>query len=117
VELANAAAVVDVTGLAIDDLAGCAARAATQAFRPLRDGRHALLVHFALARRIDVRELARRQLTQRGGCSAHCGRREGAWSRARRARRPERAAPAWITAETPAGEAEPAIDALLEEVG
>src|SRR5713226_8950733 len=115
-QLIQPGAVIDVAGLGINDLLPLDARAARILLSPLRGLGHAFVIHFALARLVDEREVGGGRLTQCCGSRGEIrGRRAAAGcasgssgSESRRATR--------VPAQASAGQTEPAINLVLEEV-
>src|SRR5215510_2311412 len=113
-------AVKDVAGLDVFDLPRGEPRAARIFLGPFGGLGHALLVNFALACRVDVREVGGGRLPQRrhsrrhragsaGSCGPGCARRSAAGgSESRAATR--------VPTQTTAGEAEPSVHPVLEEI-
>src|SRR5581483_5543646 len=126
-------AVVDIAGFRVADLFRFAPRGAGVFPGPVRSLRQPLVIHLALARLVDEREIAGRRLAQGGhrrtylggSCRtataagrASRGSTGGRWSSASsaRARRAETRRASRVASQTATRQAEPAVNPLLKEV-
>src|SRR5258706_13316958 len=77
-QLIQPGAVIDVAGLGINGLLSLAPRAARVLLSPIRSLGHAFVIHFALTRLVDEREVGGRRLAQCCGSRGETSRRAGA---------------------------------------